>query len=107
MTDVGIIGVGIHPFGRTEGRSGIDMGIYAVREALSDCNLNWEDVQFAYGGSDASGNADTMVKQLGLSGVQFVNVKNGCATGGSALYAVASTIKAGEYDIGLGVQPVA
>ena len=103
MTDVGIIGVGIHPFGRTEGRSGIDMGIYAVREALSDCNLNWEDVQFAYGGSDASGNADTMVKQLGLSGVQFVNVKNGCATGGSALYAVASTIKAGEYDIGLAV----
>ena len=39
MTDVGIIGVGIHPFGRTEGRSGIDMGIYAVREALSDCAL--------------------------------------------------------------------
>ena len=103
MTDVGIIGVGIHPFGRTEGRSGIDMGIYAVREALSDSNLNWEDVQFAYGGSDASGNADTMVKQLGLSGVQFVNVKNGCATGGSALYSVASTIKAGEYDIGLAV----
>jgi hypothetical protein len=34
MTDVGIIGVGIHPFGRTEGRSGIDMGIYAVRGSL-------------------------------------------------------------------------
>ena len=51
MTDVHIVGAGIHPFGRTDGRSGLDQGIYAVREALSDSRLAWEDMQFAFGGS--------------------------------------------------------
>jgi hypothetical protein len=30
-----IIGAGIHPFGRTDGRSGREQGVYAVREALA------------------------------------------------------------------------
>jgi acetyl-CoA acetyltransferase len=44
-----------------------------------------------------------MVSQLGLTGVQFINVKNGCATGGSALFGAASTIRSGEFDLGLAV----
>ena len=35
MTDVAIIGIGIHPFGRTEGVSGQDQGIYAAREVTN------------------------------------------------------------------------
>ena len=103
MTDVGIIGIGIHPFGRTPDLNGLEQGIFAARKALHDCGIDWSQIQFAYGGSDAAGNADTMVSQLGLTGVQFINVKNGCATGGSALYSAASTIKSGEYDIGLAI----
>jgi acetyl-CoA acetyltransferase len=98
-----IVGIGIHPFGRTEGMTGLDMGVAAVRAALSDAGVAWGDIQFAYGGSDSAGNADTMVAQLGLTGVQFINVRNGCATGGSALFGAASTIGAGEFDLGLAV----
>ena len=98
-----IVGIGIHPFGRTDGMTGLDMGVAAVRTAVADAGVEWKDVQFAYGGSDASGNADTMVSRLGLTGVQFINVKNGCATGGSALFAAASSIQSGEYDIGIAV----
>ena len=103
MGDVCIIGIGIHPFGRTEGMSGIDQGVFAVRQALGDAGLEWGDVQFAYGASDAAGNPDTMVDQLGLTGVQFINVRNGCAAGGSALFSAQMAIKSGEADIGLAV----
>lgn len=103
MTRTCIVGVGIHRFGRTDGMSGMDMGVAAVRSALRDAGVEWPDVQFAYGGSDSAGNADTMVGRLGLTGLQFINVSNGCATGGSALFAAASSIQSGEYDIGLAV----
>ncbi|WP_428310510.1 thiolase family protein [Hydrocarboniphaga sp.] len=103
MSDVCIVGIGIHRFGRSDGMSGLDMGIAATRSALADAGLAWRDIQFAYGGSDASGNADTMVDKLGLTGIQFINVKNGCATGGSSLASAASSIRSGEYDLGLAV----
>lgn len=103
MSDVCIIGVGIHPFGRTDGMSGVDQGVFAAREAMKDAGIEWPDVQFAYGSSDAAGNPDTMVDQLGLTGVQFINVRNGCAAGGSALFSAQMAIKSGEYEIGMAV----
>ncbi len=103
MSEVCIIGIGIHPFGRTDGRSGRDQGVYAVRQALSDTALEWPDIEFAYGGSAASGNADLMVNELGLTGVPIINVSNGCATGGSALASAYSAIASGEFDIGMAV----
>ena len=101
--DVAIIGIGIHPFGRTEGVSGLEQGTYAARQALEDTGLDWSDMQFAYGGSAAAGAADTMVSKLGLTGLQFINVSNGCATGGSALQSAYMAIQSGMFDIGMAV----
>ena len=101
--DVYIIGAGIHPFGRTDSRSGRDQGVFAVREALSDAGIEWGDVEFAYGGSAAAGSADIMVNELGLTSVPFINVANGCATGGSAITAAQNAIAAGACDIALAV----
>ncbi|MDE2620061.1 MAG: thiolase family protein [Sphingomonadales bacterium] len=103
MSDVCIVGIGIHRFGRTDGRSGLEQGVHAVRAALADAGVDWPQVQFAYGGSDAAGNPDTMVEQLGLTGVQFINVRNGCAAGGSALFSAQMAIKSGEFELGLAV----
>ena len=103
MTDVAIVGIGIHPFGRTEGISGLQQGVHAAKEALSDAELEWKDIEFAYGGSAAAGSADTMVSELGLTGIPFMNVSNGCATGGSALLSAYTTIKSGQFDIGMAV----
>ncbi|WP_283419057.1 thiolase family protein [Sphingopyxis sp. Geo48] len=104
MSDnVYIIGAGIHPFGRTDSRSGRDQGVYAVRQALADAGVEWGDVEFAYGGSAAAGSADIMVNELGLTSVPFINVANGCATGGSALTAAQNAIAAGACDIALAV----
>jgi len=101
MTDVFIVGIGIHPFGRTEGRSGLQQGALAARAALADVDLTWSEMQFAYGGSDAAGKADTLVAQLGLTTLPFVNVTNGCATGGAALFGAYSAIRSGDFDLGM------
>ena len=101
MTDVAIIGIGISPFGRHEGTSGLSQGATAVRRALLDSGLTWNDVQFATGGSQDAGKADTMVNVLGLTGLPFFNVENACATGGSSLSVACALISAGTYDIGV------
>ena len=99
--EAAIVGIGIHPFGRHAGLSARAMGVYAAREALRDAGIGWTDVDFAFGGSKDGGNADTMVADLGLTGLPFVNVRNGCATGGSALVAAANTIGSGAGRLGL------
>ena len=100
MSDVYIVGAGIHPFGRHP-ISGLEQGVFAARQALADAGIVWEDIQFAFGGSAAAGAADAALPILGLTGIQFINVANGCATGGSSLLSAYWAIKSGEFDIGI------
>lgn len=99
---VHIIGAARTPFGRTE-LSGREHGVRAARAALADAGIPWSRVGAAFGGSDAAGNADTLVADLGLTGVPFVNVRNGCATGGSALISAVNAIRGGMADVVLAV----
>src|SRR4051794_1327841 len=101
--DVAIVGIGMHEFGRHDDLTGMEQGVIAVRRALADAGLSWEDMQFAFGGSAAAGAADTMVSSLGLTGLQSINVANGCATGGSSLFSAYNTIKAGVFDLGIAI----
>src|SRR5436309_7174858 len=102
MTDeVAVVGLGIHPFGRHEGVTGLQMAAVAARRALADAGVRWEDVDFAAGGSDAGGNADTSVAALGLTGLPFINVKNGCATGGSAITTAHAMLVSGQAEVAL------
>jgi len=39
MSDVYVVGAGIHPFGRNEDVPNLDMAEHAVRAALADCGL--------------------------------------------------------------------
>jgi acetyl-CoA acetyltransferase len=101
VTGVAIVGAGISPFGRHEGVSGLQQGAAAVRNALTDAGISWSDAQFATGGSQDAGNADTMVNVLGLTGLPFFNVENACATGGSSLSVACSLIGSGAFDVGV------
>jgi acetyl-CoA C-acetyltransferase len=103
MDDVAIIGVGLHPFGRFGEKSAIDMAAEAVRAACADAGVRWPDVQFAFGGSYTVDNPDAVIGQLGLTGIPFMDVYNGCATAATALQLTADAIRSGKYDIGLAV----
>ena len=42
--DVAIIGVGLHPFGRFEGKSAMEMAVDAIFAAVADAGVEWKDV---------------------------------------------------------------
>src|SRR6478735_2150125 len=101
--DVAIVGVGLHPFGRFGETTGIEMGAIAIRRALADAGVAWRDIQFAFGGSYEIDNPDAVVALLGLTGIPFTNVYNGCATAASVLALAADTIRLGEHGLGIAV----
>jgi len=103
VNDVAIIGVGLHPFGRFEGKTAMAMGVEAMLAAVADAGLRWSDVQAAAGGSWTVANPDAIVGMLGLTGIPFTNVFNACATAASAAKACADGIRLGDYDIGIAV----
>jgi acetyl-CoA C-acetyltransferase len=103
MNDVAIIGVGLHPFGRFEGKSAMEMGVDAILAAVADAGVEWKDIQFATGGSWTVANPDAIVGMVGLTGIPFTNVFNACATAASAAKACADGIRLGDYDIGIAI----
>ncbi len=95
---VEIAGVGIHPFGRFDGLTNTDMGVHAVRAALTEAGDPRFDAAFcgtAYGGV-ASGHK--VLGALARTGMPIVDVEAGCASGGAALQLAAGAIRAGQYD---------
>jgi acetyl-CoA acetyltransferase len=99
---VAIIGVGIHPFGRFD-KSAVEMGADAIQFALIDAGLDWNDIQFGFGGSHEVSNPDSVTRLVGLTGIPFTNVFNACATAASVIAQTADTIRLGRYDIGIAV----
>jgi len=102
-TGVSIVGAGLSRFGRQPEHSGRELGLQAIEAALQDAGLEWADVDVAFGGSDGAGLADTLVSDLGLTGIPFTNVRNGCATGGSALMSAVHAIRSGAAEVALAV----
>ena len=103
MNDVAIIGVGLHPFGRFEGKTAMQMGVEAIFAAVADAGVQWSDIRGAAGGSWTVANPDAIVGMVGLSGIPFTNVFNACATAASATKVCADGIRLGDYDIGIAV----
>ena len=102
-SDVAIVGVGLHPFGRFGDLTAIEMGAIATRRALANAGVEWRDIQFAFAGSYEVDNPDAVVALLGLTGIPFTDVYNGCATAASALTLAANAIRLGDHDLGIAI----
>lgn len=90
--DVYVVGGGMTAFGR-HAASGLDLAEQALRAALDDAGTTWSDVDLAVGGSNVSGKPDSLVSRVGLTGIPFTTVKNGCATGGVAMATAVSALQ--------------
>ncbi len=101
--EIAIIGIGLHPFGRHEGVSAMRMGVEAANRALEDAGVEWKDVQFACAGSLVVTQPDSIIKFLGLTGIPFTSIFNGCATGGCLLLNASHSIHAGADDLGIAI----
>jgi acetyl-CoA acetyltransferase len=98
MTDVRIAGVGLHPFGRFPDRTVTDLGVTAVRAALSEAGEPSFDAAFcgtAYAGVAAG---HKVLSAIGRTGGPILDVEAGCASGAAALMLAAGAIDAGQYD---------
>lgn len=98
---VHVVGVGMIPFtkpGASESYS--VMGAKAVREALKDAGIDYQQVQQAYAGyvfGDSTCGQAT-VYGVGLTGIPVINVNNNCATGSTALFLGRQAILSGTVD---------
>jgi len=101
--DVAIVGVGLHPFGRFAGKSALEMGAEAVRDALSDAGARWQDVGCAFAGSMEITNPEAVVGLLGLTGIPASAVLNGCATGNTSLSMAAKAVASGEQELAIAI----
>lgn len=102
MTDVMILGVGIHPFGRFD-KSYVTMGAEAAAGALNDAGVEWPQIQFAYLSRmylPATSGA-RILKTLGCTGVPITDIEAACASGGAALRQAVLAIRSGEADLGM------
>ena len=102
--DVAIVGVGLHPFGRFPGVTGIEMGAIAIRRALADAGVEWRDIQFAFAGSYEIDNPDAVVALLGLTGHPVhQRLQRLRDRGERARRWPANTIRLGEHELGIAV----
>ena len=85
-TGVSIVGAGLSRFGRQPGRTGRELG--AARRpgrAARRRHRVGRRRSSRSAAATAPASPTPWSRDLGLTGIPFINVKNGCATGGSAL----------------------
>lgn len=114
-SDVCVVGIGTHPWGKFPDKSFIDLGERAVRNALLDAGVDWTDVPavvagiFVWGGTDALNAGSAIAGRLGETGIPILNVFNMCATATSVLRSACHVVSSGEADmclaIGVDVSP--
>jgi len=102
MSDVVILGVGMHPFGRFD-KSYEELGADAAAAALRDAGLEWSQVQAAYLSRmylPATSGA-RILRRLGSTDISIVDIEAACASGGAALRQAMLAVRSGEIDLAL------
>ncbi len=94
-----VAGVGMIPFRKPGASPGyVEMGAEATRRALADAGIGYEQVQQAYVGYvyGDSTCGQTVLYEVGLTGIPIINVNNNCSTGSTALYLARQAVALGD-----------
>ncbi len=109
MREVGILGIGIHPWGKFPGKTFVDLGVHATRAALQDAGLEWTDVQavacgcYVWGGMAGLLAGHQLAYVMGETGIPIVNIYNACATSTAALREAWLMVASEQCDVALAV----
>ncbi len=103
MREVVVLGGGLHPFGRFPEKSFVDLTRPAIREALDDAGVPFQEVQIAYCGrvNAPMGTGLAVVNEFGLTGIPIVNVEQACSSSSTAFRQAYWAIGQGLYDVAL------
>ncbi len=106
MTRARIAGVGMIPFTKPGESEDWDvMAEKAIRLALADAGLGYDQIQQAYAGyvyADSTAGQSALYR-VGCTGIPVVNVNNNCSTGSTALYLARQAIEGGAAECVLAV----
>jgi len=102
VSDVYIIGTGMHPFGRFD-KSYEQIGSEAAALALSDAGVQWRDIQSAFMARMylPATSGPRILRKLGSTDISIIDVEAACASGGAALRQAVLAIKSGDVDLAL------
>jgi acetyl-CoA acetyltransferase len=109
MRDVAIAGVGLVKFGRYDGQKGrpyreiYELGAEAITKALKYADMEWKDIQVAYGASmfGGLGVPNQCTSRLGMPGIPITTVEGACTSSQQGMRQAYLDIANGLYDVGL------
>lgn len=98
-----VVGIGLHRYQRKSETTYVQLGLTAVRAALVDARLRWDDVETAYTGTAllGMGASRIMLSRLGATGIPMAQVENASASGSTAVAQASLDIASGRTDIAL------
>ena len=103
LREVSVIGIGTSQFGKFPERSFQLLGMDAVAKALADAGVSPRQIEVAYGSRIflEQITAQVVLRDLGIVGIEMINVENACAGGATAVRCLWKDIATGMYDIGI------
>jgi acetyl-CoA acyltransferase len=109
VTDVAVVGVGIHPFGQFPDRNLWMLAREAIWAAIHDAEIDPRQIDVAYVANCYSGFftgqhdaiAPIVIGRAGLSGFPMIHVKGGGASGSVAFHEAVIAVKSGLYRMAL------
>ena len=109
MREVAIAGVGLVKFGRYDGKKGrpykeiYELGAEAIVKALDYADMQWKDIQVAYGASMYGGLAvpNQCTSRLGMSGIPITALEGACSSSQQAMRQAYYDVGNGLYDVAL------
>lgn len=106
MNTVYVSGVGMIPFTKPGKNEPYPiMASKAVRAALADAGIGYEQVQQAYAGyvyGDSTAGQRALY-EVGMTQIPIINVNNNCTSGSTALYLARQAVQSGAVDCALAV----
>src|SRR3989304_4994418 len=105
MRDVIVLGVGQSRFGKFPDRSMVQLGCEAVTNAIRDAGIDGRKIEVAYTSRLYAEmiTGQTILKEVGIAGIEMTNIENACAGGAPAVRALWKDIAAGFCDIGIAI----
>lgn len=103
MREVNIIGVGLVRFGKYPEKTIGDLGAEACWNAIKDAGIKIKEIETAYCGHVFQGRVagQQVFKEMGITGIQIINVENACASGSTAFRGAYLDVASGVCDIAL------